>query len=145
MLLQANSEDWSDCAHESLLGAYIIIYIFCFSGWGSSEPGHSISYKIACAPSEDSDQPAHTRSLIRVFAGHLVSSQGFKASSGGQWRLCSSCDTGWSECSLGANAILKEMQYLGLYGFISISQSQLRKESCLLWCLNIYWAKLCRF
>ena len=28
------------------------------------EPGHSISYKIACAPSEDSDQPAHLRSLI---------------------------------------------------------------------------------
>ena len=32
--------------------------------------GHSISYKIACAPSEDSDQPAHPRSLIRVVAGH---------------------------------------------------------------------------
>ena len=36
------------------------------------EPGHSISYKITCAPNEDSDQPAHPRSLIRVFAGHSV-------------------------------------------------------------------------
>ena len=30
------------------------------------EPGHSISYKIACTISEDSDQPAYPRSLIRV-------------------------------------------------------------------------------
>ena len=48
------------------------------------EAGHSISYQIACAPSEDSDQPAHPRSLITVFAGHSVTSQGYKASSGGQ-------------------------------------------------------------
>ena len=32
------------------------------------EPDHSFSYKIACAPSEDSDQPAHPRRLIWVFA-----------------------------------------------------------------------------
>ena len=39
--------------------------------------GHGISYKIAYAPSEDSDHPAHPRSLIRVFTGHsLVGSQG---------------------------------------------------------------------
>ena len=25
----------------------------------TSDPGHSISYKIACAPSQDSDQPLH--------------------------------------------------------------------------------------
>ena len=36
---------------------------------------YCIPYKIACAPSEDSDQPAHPRSLIRVFAGHSVSSK----------------------------------------------------------------------
>ena len=35
-----------------------------------NEPGYSISYKIACAPSEDSDQTARMRSLIRGFAGH---------------------------------------------------------------------------
>ena len=30
--------------------------------------GHSVSYKIACALSKDSDQPAHTLRLIKVFA-----------------------------------------------------------------------------
>ena len=53
----------------------------------SYEPGHSIYYRIACAPSEDSDQPAHLRRLIRVFAGHPVGNQGFKAHSSGQRRL----------------------------------------------------------
>ena len=47
-----------------------------------TELGH-ISYKIACAPSEDSDQTAHSRSLIRVFAVHSVGSLGANASLGG--------------------------------------------------------------
>ena len=33
--------------------------------------GHSVCYNIVCASSEDSDQPAHPRSLIRVFAARL--------------------------------------------------------------------------
>ena len=40
----------------------------------------SISYKIACAPDEDSDQPAHLRSQIRFFVGHSAGSQGSRAS-----------------------------------------------------------------
>ena len=32
------------------------------------EPAHDKIYKMACAPSEDSDQPGHPPSLIRVFA-----------------------------------------------------------------------------
>ena len=55
------------------------------------EPGQNTSYKIVCAPSEDSDQPAHPRSLIRVFAGHSVGSQISEASLGGQWRLWEAC------------------------------------------------------
>ena len=43
-----------------------------------AEPGHSISYKIACAPSEDLDQPAHWRRLIRAFAVHLVWNIGYQ-------------------------------------------------------------------
>ena len=31
------------------------------------EPPHDITNKLACAPSEDSDQPGHPPSLIRVF------------------------------------------------------------------------------
>ena len=41
----------------------------------TNEPAYIISYKIPCASSEDSDQPAQ-RSLIRVFAGYYVGSPG---------------------------------------------------------------------
>ena len=33
------------------------------------KPWHSNSCNFTCAPSEDSDQPAHLRSQIRIFAG----------------------------------------------------------------------------
>ena len=36
------------------------------------EPPHDKTNKIACAPSEDSDQPGHPPSLIRVFAVRSV-------------------------------------------------------------------------
>ena len=39
--------------------------------WGNlflNEPRHDKTNKVACAPSEDSDQPGHPPSLIRVFA-----------------------------------------------------------------------------
>ena len=32
------------------------------------EPAHAKTNKMACAPNEDSNQPGHTPSLIRVFA-----------------------------------------------------------------------------
>ena len=35
------------------------------------EPWHVISNNVVCATSKASDQPAHTRSLIRAFASHL--------------------------------------------------------------------------
>ena len=35
------------------------------------EPHHEISNNVVCATSIDSDQPAHTRSLIRAFASRL--------------------------------------------------------------------------
>ena len=40
-----------------------------------------------CAPSEDSDQPRHPASLVRVFAVHSMGSTGPKVSSCGQRRL----------------------------------------------------------
>ena len=36
-----------------------------------NEPAHEISNNVVCATSKTSDQPAHTRSLIRAFASHL--------------------------------------------------------------------------
>ena len=38
------------------------------------EPRHDKTNKMACAPSEDSDQPGHPPSLIRVFAVRLMGS-----------------------------------------------------------------------
>ena len=35
------------------------------------EPQHEISNNVVCATSNASDQPAHTRSLIRAFASRL--------------------------------------------------------------------------
>ena len=35
------------------------------------EPRHEISNNVVCATSKGSDQPAHTRSLIRALAGRL--------------------------------------------------------------------------
>ena len=35
------------------------------------EPQHEISNNVVCATSKGSDQPAHTRSLIRAFASRL--------------------------------------------------------------------------
>ena len=46
-------------------------------------PGQRMFYKIASAPGEESDQPAHRT----VFAGYSVGSQGFKAYLGEQRRL----------------------------------------------------------
>ena len=39
-----------------------------FSWHGSLKPHHDKTNKMSCAPSEDSDQPGHLPSLIRVFA-----------------------------------------------------------------------------
>ena len=35
------------------------------------EPVHEISNNVVCATSKASDQPAHTRSLIKAFASRL--------------------------------------------------------------------------
>ena len=42
--------------------------------WDTYEPHRDKTNKMAFAPSEDSDQPGHLHSLIRVFAVHLMGS-----------------------------------------------------------------------
>ena len=44
----------------------------CGISWVSSLMSHDKTYKMACAPSEDSDQPGHPPSLIRVLAVHSM-------------------------------------------------------------------------
>ena len=45
--------------------------IYPFDMSNTYEPLHEISNNVACATSKVSDQPAHTRSLIRAFASRL--------------------------------------------------------------------------
>ena len=54
--------------------------------WTQNEPVSSEMYMLACAPIEDSDQPAHPRSLIRVFDRSSMGSLGSIVSSGGKLR-----------------------------------------------------------
>ena len=44
---------------------------FKFLNYKRPEPVHEISNNLICATSKASDQPAHTRSLIRAFASRL--------------------------------------------------------------------------
>ena len=53
-----------------------------------------------CGPNEDLDQPAHSRSLIRFFAGRTLKSQGRKVSSCGQRRLWSDCTHAQTDLSV---------------------------------------------
>ena len=46
------------------------VYICYFASY-TIEPVHEISNNVVCATSKASDQPAHTRSLIRAFASCL--------------------------------------------------------------------------
>ena len=49
-----------------------VLFDFALEVWFSTyEPRHEISNNVVCATSKGSDQPAHTRRLIRAFAGHL--------------------------------------------------------------------------
>ena len=52
----------------------------CFTHMNLFEPQGQKPYLQTCAPSEDSDQPAHSRSLIRIFTGRMLDSQGCKVS-----------------------------------------------------------------
>ena len=56
---------------------FIVFFIDCcphFACMSLFEPHRDKTNKIACAPSEDSDQPGHPPSLIRVFTVRSVSS-----------------------------------------------------------------------
>ena len=47
------------------------ITVFTIDELLTFEPRHEISKNVVCATSIGSDQPAHTRSLIRAFASRL--------------------------------------------------------------------------
>ena len=49
--------------------------------FGTYEPQRKGTYLWTCALDEDSDQPVHSRILIRIFVYHMLDSQGCKVSS----------------------------------------------------------------
>ena len=76
----------------------------------SRKPGLQMSRDMTnqqseCAPSEDSDQPGHLPSLIRVFAVCMKKPWVLSYPLSAQWRLIKlgRCP-GWSESSLGAHS-----------------------------------------
>ena len=91
------------------LKVYKFSLIFSYDSWNSPKSSHwnrnaklcylRLSFELyrqktylrTCAPSEASDQTAHSRSLIRIFTVCTLESQGCKVSSCGQRRLRSNC------------------------------------------------------
>ena len=49
-------------------GWCLMLSVWSLSPWFTTEPRHDKTNKMICAPSEDSDEPGHPPSLIRVFA-----------------------------------------------------------------------------
>ena len=84
-------------------------------------PQHKKSYLRTCAHSEDSDQTAHSRSLIRIFAGPISDSQAYKVSSCGQRRL-------WSDC-VDAQVDLSLWVYMPLGMFSHVAAHSSRKQA----------------
>ena len=60
-----------------------------FKMW--NEPPQDKTNKMACAPSEDSDQPGHSPSLIRVFAVRMEKAYVFSYPSLGAQSFCWVC------------------------------------------------------
>ena len=80
----------------------------------NNEPEHDKTNKMTCAPSQDSDQPGHPPSLIRVFTVHSKGSQGPNASSCGQQRLWSDwADAQADQSLLGTQVILLVLSCTG--------------------------------
>ena len=68
----------------------------------SYEPPRDKTNKMTCAPSEDSDQPGHPPSLIRVFAVHMKKAWVLRYLLRAQRRLCSD----WAD----AQAVLSKVE-----------------------------------
>ena len=80
------------------------------------EPHHDKTNKVACAPSEDSDQPGHLPSLIKVFTVRMKKAWVLSYPLSTQLRLIrlGGC-AGWSESLLGTHAILFVLSWFGSY------------------------------
>ena len=129
--------NWSFHAHSGLSLMQLSV---AFKNWAASWQNQ----KVACAPSEDSDQPGLLPSLIRVFAVRMKKAWFLSYSLSAQRRLISlgGCP-GWSESSLGAHATLLVLSWGGsiyCYAFSIV----------LCFCFTVFWLcsiriSICRF
>ena len=71
-----------------------------------TEPPHDKTNKMACAPSEDSDQPGHPPSLIRVFAVHMKKAWFFSYPLSTQQRLWSDRADAQADLSLRWDTVI---------------------------------------
>ena len=78
----------------------LLSWVIRFRIYNVFEPAHDKTYKIACAPSEDSDQPGHPPSLIRVFAVPMKKDWVFSYPLSAQQRLWSDWADAQAELSL---------------------------------------------
>ena len=94
---------------DFLLDEHFAAQISCRSAERWTESPRDKTNKMACAPSEDSDQPGHPTGLIRVFAVHMKKAWVLSYSMNAQRRLIrlGGCP-GWSESSLGAQSFWEE-------------------------------------
>ena len=89
-------------------------------------PLHDKTNKMTCAPSEDSDQPVHLPSLMRIFAVRMKKHGPLNYLLSAQWRLWSEWANaqGWSASSLGAHVILLVLSCGGSYVLVAFLSEQ---------------------
>ena len=130
-LVTRNDKNSSGCHHVGL-AQYLCLYykpwyICCELGDFSLssltdmftlafEQPHDKTNKMACTPSEDSNQPEHPPSLVRVFDVSTKQAWVLSYTLSAQRRLIrlGRC-RGWSESSLGAHAILLILSWGGSF------------------------------
>ena len=108
----------------------------------SNEPPHVKTNKMACAPSEDSAQPGHPPSLIRVFAYRMKKAWVLSYPQSAQRRL-------WSDGRMprliwvfaGHTVILLVLSWSGSSGFhsdhLSLTITGASFNTILCWCIKI--------
>ena len=61
--------------NKELCSIWLRVSTCQFTAYQTTEPPHDKTNKMACAPSEDSDQPGHPPSLFRVLAVRMKKAQ----------------------------------------------------------------------
>ena len=82
------------------LNKKLLAQAFLVSTHNMVGPPHDNTNKMACAPSEDSDQPGHPPSLIRVFAVHMKKARVLSYPMSAQRRLRSDLADAQTDLSL---------------------------------------------